>query len=273
MGDDVSDISEYYSSETESEQSRLERHQLERDLTWRYLDFYLPAEGSILEIGAATGGYTVELARRGYQITAVDMTAAMLEINRQTLIDEGLQGSVHLVLADARDLSPVSGRSFDVALLMGPLYHLIDEDDRSLAIRQAYERLRPGGLIFSAFISRFGILGDLLKLHPDWTEDTRRSQALLATGKRPEGYPPGGFRGYFATTAEIAPLHEAVGFETLTLAGVEPAISADDESYNRLEGEQRRLWLDLLFKISTEPSILGMSRHLLYIGRKPDPRQ
>jgi hypothetical protein len=63
-------------------------------------------------------------------------------------------------------------------------------------------------------------------------------------------------------------LHEAIGVETLALAGVEPAVSADDESYNRLEGEQRRLWLDLLYEISTDRSIIGASRHLLYIGRK-----
>jgi hypothetical protein len=91
---------------------------------------------------------------------------------------------------------------------------------------------------------------------------------LLADGRRPEGYPPGGFRGYFATVPEIAPLHETAGFETLTLAAVEPAISADDDSYNRLQGRQRRLWLDMLYKVSTEPSILGSSRHLLYVGRK-----
>ena len=63
-------------------------------------------------------------------------------------------------------------------------------------------------------------------------------------------------------------MHEAIGFETLTVAGIEPAISADDESYNKLQGKQRQLWLDLLFELSTEPSIMGASRHLLYIGRK-----
>jgi hypothetical protein len=52
---------------------------------------------------------------------------------------------------------------------------------------------------------------------------------------------------------------------------VEPAISADDESYNRLEGQQRQLWLDLLYEISAEGSIVGASRHLLYVGRKPSP--
>jgi len=69
--------------------------------------------------------------------------------------------------------------------------------------------------------------------------------------------------------SEIGPLHEAVGFRTLTIAGVEPAIGGDDESYNALEGEQRRLWLDLLHGISQEPSIVGASRHILYVGQKP----
>jgi hypothetical protein len=77
-----------------------------------------------------------------------------------------------------------------------------------------------------------------------------------------------GFRGYFATVGEIAPLHEAVGFKTIAVAGVEPGISADDESYNQLEGQQRQRWLDLLYAISAEPSIVGASRHLLYVGRK-----
>jgi hypothetical protein len=94
----------------------------------------------------------------------------------------------------------------------------------------------------------------------------------LEQGRRPENAPrDGGFRGYFAKVPEIAPLHEALGFETLALVGVEPAISADDESYNQLEGSRRRLWLDLLYEISAEESMLGASRHLLYIGRKTWP--
>ena len=63
--DDVSDIQDMYDSMSEKEDNRLERHQLERDITWRYLEAYLPQHGRILEIGAATGRYTLELARRG----------------------------------------------------------------------------------------------------------------------------------------------------------------------------------------------------------------
>jgi len=269
MGDDVSDIAAFYDRETEREQCRLDRHQLEHELTWRYLDQYLPAQGSILEIGAATGRYTLELAKRGYRVTAVDLSTANVEIGRKAIAAAGLEKQVRFIAADGRDLHDVTERGFEAVLLMGPLYHLIDESDRKAALREALDRLRPGGILFSAFISRFGILGDLLKNVPGWIEERADVQSVLEKGRDPEEYPRGGFRGYFAQASEIAPLHEAVGFETLKVAAVEPAISADDESYNRLEGQQRRLWLDLLYAISAESSIVGASRHLLYVGRKP----
>lgn len=268
MTDDVSDIRELYSQSLQEEHSRLDRHQLEYDLTWRYLDQYLPQHGNILEIGAATGRYTLELAKRGYTITAVDLSAAMLETCQQNLRAAGLERQVRLIVADARDLSAVTQKQFDVILLMGPLYHLIEMADRKLALGQAYDRLREAGLLFSTFISRYAVLSDLIKNTPEWIEDQPRAWSLLRKGKRPDGAPQGGFRGYFVQPAEVAPLHRSVGFETLVVAGVEPVIAADDESYNRLQGGRRQLWLDILFKLSVEKSILGASRHLLYVGRK-----
>jgi SAM-dependent methyltransferase len=268
MIDDVSDIAAYYNSDPEREHSRLELHQLEYDLTWRYLDQYLPACGSILEVGAGTGRYTLELARRGYALTAVDMSAVLIEACGKRLVGEGLEKQVRLVVADARDLSNLGGEKYNVVLLMGPLYHLVVEADRIDALKEAYDRLIKGGLVFSAFISRFGILGDLIKNDPALIERQAEVRSVLEKGKTPDDYPRGGFRGYFTQISEIVPLHEALGFETLKVAGVEPAISADDESYNKLEGTQRQLWLDLLYEISTDKSILGASRHLLYIGRK-----
>jgi SAM-dependent methyltransferase len=268
MIDDVGDIAAYYNSDPEREHDRLERHQLEHELTWRYLDQYLPPQGRILEIGAATGRYTLELAKRGYQLTSVDMSAELLERCRKSILEAGLEEQVQLVVADARDLSAVAERGFDAVLLMGPLYHLIEEADREAALKGAFDRLRTGGILFSAFLSRFGVMGDLLKKMPEWIEDQPEVRSLLARGRRPDEYPRGGFRGYFARVSEIAPLHEVIGFETLVLAGIEPAIAADDDSYNRLQGIQRQLWLDLLYDMSVEKSIIGASRHLLYIGRK-----
>ena len=268
MIDDVGDIVSYYNNDPDREHLRLEQHQLEYELTWRYFEHYLPPQGSILEVGAATGRYTLELARRGYSVTAVDMSAVLLDQCAKRIAEEGLSERVHFVLADARDLSQLAPQSFDAVLMMGPLYHLVVKADRQQAIQQAFALLKDNGLLFSSFISRFGIFGDLMGDHPEWIENQAEVRSILEMGKDPGLLPHAGFRGYFARADEVAPLHEELGFETLVVAGVEPAIAAEDESYNRLPGNWRRQWLDLLFEISTEPSILGASRHLLYIGRK-----
>jgi SAM-dependent methyltransferase len=267
MSDDISDIRAFYDSGADKEHARLELRQLEYELTLRYLSTYLPSEGSILEVGAATGRYTLELAKRGYNIVAVDLSAEQLEINRRNLAAAGLESQVQFVVADARDLSEVTGE-FDAVLPMGPLYHLIVEADRKSVLKQAFERLRTGGVLISIFLSRFGLMNDLIRNNPGWIENRPEVESILARGRRADGEPPGGFRAYFAPITEIVPLHETVGFETVTLAGIEPGIGAHDEDYNSLEGTRRDLWLDLLYGISSEPSIMGASRHVLYVGRK-----
>lgn len=268
MIDNVDDIAVFYNRNQESEHNRLDRHQLEFDLTRHYLIQYLPRQGTILEIGSATGRYTVELARQGYTITAVDLSKGLLEKCRENVASEGLEQQVQFVLADARNLDEVARNSFDAVLLMGPLYHLILEADRKTALKEAFDCLRDGGILFSSFISRFGLMSDLIRNVPNWIEDQADVWSVLEHGKDSEDHPRGGFRGYFAQPREIVPLHESIGFDTLVIAGVEPAIAADDESYNQLQGKQRQQWLDVLYAMSREPSILGASRHLLYIGRK-----
>ena len=268
MTDDISDIATFYDKDPQKEHHRLEEHQLEFDLTWRFLDAYLPSQGEILEIGAGTGHYTLGLVQRGYAVTAVDLSEENLKACRAYLAQAGVEDKAQYILEDARYLQNVPEKEYDAVLMMGPLYHLVEESDRKMALREAHAHLRLGGVIFSAFISRYGIWGDILKNAPELLDHKKEVISVLTRGRDPEDWPKGGFRGYFAKVAEIAPLHEALGFETLKVVGVEPCISADDESYNKLEGERRKLFLDLFYKISAEPSIVGASSHLLYIGRK-----
>ena len=109
---------------------------------------------------------------------------------------------------------------------------------------------------------------DIQRRTPEWIEHRDDVQSVLRKGCDATHPRAGGFRGYFTSIAEIVPLQEKLGFETIALAAVEPAISAHDESYNDLGGVQQELWLDLLFDISADESIVGASRHLLYVGRK-----
>jgi S-adenosylmethionine-dependent methyltransferase len=266
--DDTSDIRRFYDESVEKENNRLERHILERDMTWRYLDKYLPRQGRILEVGCATGAYTIPLAKRGYSVTAVDFSPREIEVCRRKAKAEHLDAEVNCVVADARDLSDITGSDFDAALVMGPLYHLILEEDRLAALQQAHRRLKKGGLVFSTFISRYGIWGDVIRDYPHYIELENDVQSVLHEGKDAElAYKPGNFRGYFATPEEIPQLHKKAGFNMLALAGIETAGMRDD-IYGSVSGKRREQWLDLLFSISAQPSIIGASNHILYVGVK-----
>ena len=269
MADDVGDIQAFYDRSVELEHGRLDRHQIERDVTWRYLEKYLPSGGRILDIGAATGAYAIPLAKRGYGVTAVDLSPELIDLCGKRVVEEGLGSMVTCLVADASDLGVVTDTDYDAVLLMGPLYHLVLEEDRITALRQAWKKLKPGGVIFSALISRYGIWGNVLRRMPDLLESQALVTLVFEKGRDVE-LPiwKQSFRGYFAMVDEVVPLHEQIGFKTLVLAGVEPVGTGADESYGSLEGQKRQLWLDLLFSISTEKSIIGVSEHLLYIGKK-----
>jgi SAM-dependent methyltransferase len=268
MPDNISDIQAYYDGCVEKENGRLEQHQQERDITWRYLGKYLPARGSILEIGAATGAYTIPLAKRGYNITSVDLAPKLIEVCKKRVLEERLEKKVTCLVADARDLSGVTSTNYDAVLLMGPLYHLVLKEDREKAVQEAYNRLKSGGVIFSAFVSRYGIWGDVMKNVPQMIEAQADVQSVIGRGRDSDNPSPEiSFRAYFAKVSEVNALHKNAGFKKLVLVGIEPAGVAD-EIYNSLQGTRRQLWLDLLFSISTEKSIIGASNHLLYIGVK-----
>ena len=266
--DDLSDIRAFYNDGWDREADRLAHRQLEADVTWRYLDRYLPARGGILEVGFGTGAYTFPLARRGFQITAVDLSEGFTTRCKARAKELGLSDHIDFMTGDARTLELVPRGAFEAVLLLGPLYHLVEEEDRTNALRSAHDCLKPGGVILSAWLSRFGNFGNLIKKNPSWIENRDEVRWLIEKGRRPDDAPRGGFRGHFSRVEEIAPIHEKMGFHTLQVAGIEPAISADDESYNRLEGDIRERWLDLLFEISAEPSIVAASRHILYVGRR-----
>jgi S-adenosylmethionine-dependent methyltransferase len=269
---DLEFIRQYYDRNPQHEWERAERHRTEFAITWKVLETYLPpAPAQVLDCGGGPGRYAIQLARRGYAVTLFDLSSENLAYARQHAQAAGVALQAY-DLGDATNLNHDAEGSFDAVLLMGPLYHLTRRENRLKALREAAGRLKPGGVLFSSMISRFGILGDLLRNGPQWIENREEVRSVIERGHDPEQTGKIGFHGYFGTADEIAPLHEKVGLETLVVAGVEPAISGHDEDYNSLEGTRRELWLDLLYELSREPSLVASSRHMLYVGRKPrDP--
>ncbi len=269
--DDITDIRDHYDNDPDREVDRLTRHPIEFAITMRHLKAHLPQPeaGPILEVGCAGGRYTLELARLGYEVVAVDLSPVLVERCSREADRSPFSRQIGTVVADARDLSPVPQRPFAAALVMGPLYHLINRQERIVAIRQASSRIDVGGLFASAHICRFGTLAHIALSIPSWIENEENVPALLR-----DGYPPisergdGQFRGYFAHPHQLEPLHAEAGIEPILTACSDPGSAALDSRFHEMTPEQRQKWLDLFYTVSTEPSYVGSSSHLLFVGRK-----
>jgi ubiquinone/menaquinone biosynthesis C-methylase UbiE len=260
-------VEKFYDQSADQEWNRLERHRTEFAVTMKALVNHLPeAPADLLDIGGGPGRYAVELAKKGYRITLVDLSGVSLELAKEKASEANLK--LHGVIKqDATDLDRVPDTSFDGVLLFGPLYHLLEESQRRQSILEAKRVLRPGGPFFATFITRFAPFRDSASRQPDWVVNEHNyAHEVLKTGKHTKGqeFP----NAYFAHPDEIQPLMESCGFKTITVLGVEGIVAGHEEEIIKLQGRDWDIWVDLNYTLGLEPSLLGASDHILYVGRK-----
>lgn len=265
-------VAAHYDNDPEREWERLARHRTEFAVTTRVLAEHLPSPpGQILDVGSGPGRYALHLTRQGYRVVLLDLSPRSLDLALEMATREGIYLPPP-VQGDATALPEDYTEQFDAVLLLGPLYHLLELADRLAAVREAYRVLRPGGLVFAAFITRFAPLRDAAIHSPQWIIDNpERFRQLLDEGLNP-AYASSGFPdAYFARPEEIVPLMEAGGFQTLGLQGCEGIIAGHEEAVNALEGEAWAAWVALNYRLGQEPALYGAADHLLYIGARPAP--
>lgn len=140
---------ETYYNHYEEEERLLFRHgQVEYLTTMKLFHDRIPPNTKICEIGAGTGRYSVALAKEGYDVTAVELIAHNLDILRTKITD-----TMHIQTyqGNALDLSFLPDHAFDATLLLGPMYHLITEEERLAALKEALRITRPGGRLFVSY--------------------------------------------------------------------------------------------------------------------------
>ncbi|MCX6094178.1 MAG: class I SAM-dependent methyltransferase, partial [Candidatus Bipolaricaulota bacterium] len=175
-------VRKYYNNEVEWEWQRLGTpyRRFEMESTLRLIDEHFPPEGRIADVGGGPGRYTAELLRRGYRVTLVDLAERNIEFAEAKLAELDLKADA-IVCSDARDLSFLAAESFDAALLLGPMYHLVEEADRRAALLELRRILKPGAPAIVGFINPWGILRSGLEEFPDLYADFEAVRKLLAT--------------------------------------------------------------------------------------------
>jgi SAM-dependent methyltransferase len=217
-----------------------------------------PAPAHVLDVGGGTGVYASWLAGLGYDVEVIDLTP----VHVRRCIDAGIRAEI----GDARHLQRAD-ESYDVVLLMGPLYHLPDATDRALVWSEACRVLRSGGVVAAATISRFAGLLDGMTNRWDALME-HRALVLLELDDGAHFNPEGAdlfTTAYFHRPDELEPEATAAGFVDVLRTAIEgPAWLMASIHERPVE-----VFTELLDAIEHEPSLLGASAHVMTTARKP----
>lgn len=232
--------------------------ELTRLRTWDIFRRFLPAHSRIADIGGGPGAHAVHLHGEGHDVVLLDPVPLHVA-----------EAGTSAVMGDARAL-PFADEAFDAVLLLGPLYHLPQAEDRRRSLDEARRVLRPGGRLLSEVITRHAWIVDataqgLLGEDGIWeTFDINLSTGLSNT---PDRVREGSFWAYFHHVDEVRPELEEAGFEVDEVLAV--------EGFARLLGDlagqlaEPELLMRSIALTESDPSMLGVSPHVIAVSTKP----
>ncbi|HEY1353484.1 MAG TPA: class I SAM-dependent methyltransferase [Ktedonobacteraceae bacterium] len=267
-----SEFFEHYASGYEARRLQSGTSQIELARTQELMMRYLPALPSVIfDIGGGPGVYACWLAKQGYEVHLVDATALHVELARQASAAQPDTPLASSEVGDARLLKHPD-ESCDVVLLFGPLYHLTERADRLTALQEAHRVLRAGGLLLAVGISRFASTFDGLRqgLFDDPTFAQIVARDLLdGQHRNPTNHPEYFTTAFFHHPEELRAEVQESGFLYERILPVEGPLWLSENVATDFADQQRRdYFLALVRRLEEEPSLLGVSAHLLVVARK-----
>lgn len=256
-------LTEHY--ESHDEESRLlSRHgQVEFLTTMKYIHTYAEKVNAknIIEVGAGTGRYSVALAKEGFDVTSIELVAHNLD-----LLLQKLDGSETLtaIQGNALDLSRFADNSFDMTLLLGPMYHLFTLDDKKKALSEAVRVTKQGGYIFVSYcmneptVIRYGFQQDNIPMLLE--------NKMLTAEWHCVSEPKEIFELY--RTEDIASLDKTINVTREKLVATDGATNYMTECIDEMDDFTFEKWVDYHLSICERQDLIGASHHTLDVLRK-----
>lgn len=239
------------------EDSRLNRSQAARVeflTTVRYIERFLKPGDRLLDVGAGAGEYSLYFAGLGYEVCALELAESNLRAFQKKLRP---RDRLELVQGNAVDLGRYEDGSFDVVLVLGPLYHLRRDEDKQKCIAEAKRVLKPGGKLFFAFISNdMVILTEFFRCQKYFTEGDYDKETF-----RLEDFP-----FVFHTVDAARKVLTDGGIHILHEVASDGVSELLEDKINAMDDKNYAQYLRYHFYICEKKELLGMSNHLLFVG-------
>lgn len=255
-------LTDFYSNYDEEGRLRSQHGMVEFLTSMRYIDKYIKPGMRVLEIGAATGRYSHALAQQGYQVDAVELVEHNIRIFREKTLPEE---PVTVRQGNAKDLSFYNSGTFDMTLLLGPMYHLFTKDEQLQALSEAVRVTKNGGLIFVAYCGNEATMVQFCFGRGMLKEERYRGLVDPVTFKA-KSDPAELFQLY--RKEEIDELVRHFPLSRLHYVGTDMATNYMRETIDAMDPEFFELYLQYHFSICERQDLVGASHHILDVLRK-----
>ena len=236
-------------------------HQVEYITTLKYIDKYLKKGDRVLEVGAGTGIYSLGLAKRGYQVDAIELVNDNLNILKSKITPAM---NINAIQGNALDLSMYEDNTFDMTLVLGPLYHLFKEEERDKVIEEAIRVTKSGGIIYYAFI-----LSDLTMINWGFEKGNLvPNMGVMITDdykviNREE------YIFYLTYMSDIKKLmQEHDKQEVITYVATDGVGRVMSDKINVMSDEEYKHYINYHLSICEREDLIGYSGHVLAITKK-----
>jgi S-adenosylmethionine-dependent methyltransferase len=265
----INKVKAYYNKHVAQEDNRLSENVFELPVTFRYLDRYLRPGDLVLDAACGTGRYAQRLLEKGCLLGLNDLSDKNMELALKRTGNH--PNLIHSSVADVLSSDIWTREAWDAILLLGPMYHLPDRNERLELPRKVSVTLKKGGIVFLAFMSRSAALLYGLKNNPAGIQKANGTLKLWATGTD-EAFVEGTewfTHAYFSHPEEIDPLVVEAGLKPLHLDGVEGIFGGNMELYHKLDTGMQQQWMKFNLDHVEDAHLIQHAKHLLSVCQNP----
>lgn len=255
-------LTEFYSNYDEEGRLLSKHGSVEYLTTMRYIGMYLKPGMRILEIGAATGRYSHALARMGYRVDAVELVQHNIDLFK---VNTKPGEEITIIQGNAKDLHFLRDNSYDLVLLLGPMYHLFTVEEQKQALSEALRVTKPGGILMAAYCGNDATMVQYC-FGRGMLKEKRYQELVNPVSFKASSDPAELFELY--RKEDIDALMESFRTQRLHYVGTDMATNYMRSCIDEMDEELFDLYLKYHFVICERSDMVGVSHHILDIHRK-----
>lgn len=255
----MDEIEKYYNKFNEDKRLNSRHGIVEYTISMEYIKKYIgDKKVKVLDIGAGTGKYSIDLANHGHDVTAVEYVKKNISVLQQK------SSKVKTIHGNAINLKKIMDNSFDVVILFGPMYHLFTSEERFMALSEAKRVLKPNGVLFVAYLLsnyafiRHAIMDNFLRENIKLGKIDKNFN-IITTPK--DLY-------YYTNLVEIKKLNKKCGLNRLKIISPDGPTDYIRQYVNKLSEEDFKLYIDFQRKNCERKDLIGASSHVVDILTK-----